>query len=256
MEKMIGIIIQARINSSRLPRKVLKKIEGKTVLEHVIERIKKVQNCSKIILATTDKKQDDILERMAKKLNIPVFRGSEDDVLDRYYQAAKLFKIDPIIRITADCPLIDSRVVERAIDIYLKGNYDYVSNIRPPTFPDGLDVEIFSFKALEKSWKEAGMRSEREHVTSYILKNPRIFKMGNLANNDNISHLRLTLDRNEDILLIRRIYKELYSENPFFGLIDIIKLFKEKPELIKINQHINRNEGYSRSLTEDKIYEK
>ena len=253
---MLGAIIQARMGSTRLPRKVVKKIEGKTVLEHVIERTKRIKNCKKVILAVPNTKENDILERIGKKCNISVFRGSEEDVLDRYYQAAKLFKIDSIVRITADCPLIDPEIAEKVINLYLKGNYDYVSNTYPPTFPDGMDVEIFNFKSLKKAWKEAKLLSEREHVTSHITKNPKIFKIGNLVSEENLSHLRLTLDEKEDLILIRKIYKSLYNKNPFFGLKEIIKLFGKNPELIKINQKIKRNEGYLKSLKKDKKYVK
>jgi len=255
MEKTIGIIIQARVASTRLPQKMIKKIAGKTVLEHVIIRAQKVKNCNQVILATTDKKEDGILEKIAKKLNILVYRGSENDVLDRFYQAAKKFKIDLIIRITADCPLLDPTIVERVIDFYLKGNYDYVSNVRPPTFPDGMDVEVFSFQALEKSWQEAKLPSEREHVTPYIAKNFQLFKIGNITANKDFSHLRLTVDEKKDLTLVIKIYEELYNKNQFFGLNDILKLFDRKPELIKINQSINRNEGLLKSFEDDKKYE-
>jgi len=253
---MIGAIIQARTASTRLPQKVIKKIEGKTVLEQVILRVKKVKGLERIILATTNKREDDILESIAKKLNISVFRGSENDVLDRYYQAAKLFKIDPVIRITADCPLLDPKVVEKVIDFYLKGNYDYVSNVRPPTFPDGLDVEIFSFETLKKIWKKAKLPSEREHVTAYIGNHPEMFRIGNVTAKKDFNYLRLVLDEKEDLILIREIYKKLYDKNRFFGLEDILKLFERKPELIKINQQIKRNGGYLKSLEKDKIHEK
>jgi spore coat polysaccharide biosynthesis protein SpsF (cytidylyltransferase family) len=253
---MLGAIIQARMGSTRLPQKVVKKIEGKTILEHIIERTKRIKNCKKVILAIPDTRENNVLEKIGKKCNISVFRGSEDDVLDRYYQAAKLFKIDSIVRITADCPLIDPEIAEKVINLYFKGNYDYVSNTYSPTFPDGMDVEIFNFVSLEKSWKEAKLKSEREHVTAYIVKNPKIFKIGNFENNEDLSYIRLTLDEKEDLILIRKIYKNLYNRNSFFGLKEILKLLRKKPELIKINQHIKRNEGYLKSLREDKIYEK
>lgn len=241
---MIGTIIQARTMSKRLPKKVIKKIEKKTVLEHVIERVKGVRNCGHIILATTNKKEDNILEKIAEKLNVDVFRGSENNVLDRYYQAAKLFNLDPIVRITADCPLIDINITEEVIKFYNQGSYDYVSNTHPVSYPDGLDVEVFSFKALEKSWKEAKSDFDKEHVVDYMIKNPNIFKMGNVANDEDISSIRLTLDEKEDMVLIKKIYKELYKTNRFFGLKEIMQLFKQKPKLIKINQHISKTKGY------------
>ncbi len=252
MEKITGITIQARMGSTRLPGKVVKKIQGKPVLAHIIERLKKIKGV-KIILATTIKKEDDVLESIAKQLGIETFRGSENDVLDRYYQAAKLFGLKAIVRVTGDCPVIDTNIVEKVIDFYHKNSFDYVSNIHPVSYPDGLDVEMFSFEALEKSWKEGKLTSQREHVVPYILKNPKIFKIGNIINNKDYSSLRLTLDEKEDLILIRKIYKELYDKNSFFGLKEILELFEKKPELVKINQHIGRNEGYQKSLQEDKL---
>ena len=234
---MIGIIIQARNSSTRLPNKVIKKIQGKTVLEHIINRAKKVKNCEKVVLATTNKKNDDILVKIAKKANISVFRGSENDVLDRFYQAAKNFEIDPVVRITADCPLLDPHLAENIINFYKNGSYDYVSNVRPPTFPDGLDVEIFRFAALEKAWLNSKLPQEREHVYPYIFKKPGMFKIGNFVNDKDFSHIRLTLDVKNDLTLIKKIYKKLYSKNPTFGLKEILKLLAQQPDLIKINQN-------------------
>jgi len=255
MEKITGIIIQARMSSTRLPGKMVEKIEGKTVLEHVIERVKKINRDKKIILATTEKKEDDILEEIGRKTGISVYRGSEDDVLDRFYKAAVFFKVDPIVRITADCPLLDPEITEKVIDLFFEGGYDYVSNTNPPTFPDGLDVGVLSFGALEKTWKKAKLKSDREHVVTYIIKNPETFKTGNLRHKKDISHLRLTLDEAKDLELIKKVYKQLYSKNPFFGLGKIMELFENKPDLAEINSSIERNEGYKKSLKEDKIHE-
>jgi len=233
-----GAIIQARMASTRLPGKVIKKIGNKTVLEHVIDRAKRINNCYKIVLATTDKRRDDVLEKIARKLKISVFRGSEEDVLDRYYQAAKFFKIDPVIRITADCPLFDPKIIDRALNLYFSDNYDYVSNVHPPTFPDGFSAEIFKFEALEKSWRQADLSQEREHVHPYLYRKLGTFKIGNLVNKKDFSYIRLTLDEKDDLTLIRMVYKKLYSDNKQFGFKEIIKLFEREPELIKINQHI------------------
>lgn len=238
MEKVIGIIIQARMGSTRLPGKVIKKIEGKPVLAHVIERLKMVKGV-KIILATTNKKEDDILEKITKKCQISVFRGSENDVLDRFYQAAKLFNVDPIVRITADCPLIDPGIVEAVIELYFKNNLDHVCNSHPPTFPDGMDVEALSFKVLEECWQKAKTPEDREHVTTYIFKNQQKFKVANFSSNENFYDVRLALDEKEDFILIKKIYKELYKNNPSFGFKEIMELIKNKPELVKINQKVN-----------------
>ena len=234
---MTGIIIQARTGSTRLPGKVAKKILGKSILEHVIDRAKQVKNSEKVILATTDKSQDDILEKIGKDCLIPVFRGADEDVLDRIYQAAKAFNVDPIVRITSDCPLFDIKIAEKVIDLYFSGAYDYVSNSHPPTFPDGLDVEVFRSLALEKNWKEAKTLEEREHVYPYMFREGK-FRTANLTNDNDLSDMRLTLDEDADFVLIEKIYKLLYSKNRFFGLKEILELFNEKPEMLSINRHI------------------
>ncbi len=185
---MIGIIIQARVGSTRLPKKVLKLILGKTAIEREIERVKKVNLCQKIILAIPDSKKDDILEKVGKQAGVLIYRGLEDDVLDRFYQTAKFFGLKDIVRITGDCPLFDWQICDEVIGFYLQNKYDYVSNVRPPTFPDGIDVEVFSFLVLEKAWQEAKLKSEKEHVVPYIVNHPEIFKIGNLIHANLVYH--------------------------------------------------------------------
>lgn len=249
---MIGIIIQARVGSTRLPKKVLKPILGKPAIEREIERVKKIKLAQKIILAIPKGKNDNVLEKIGKKSKVLVFRGSLDDVLDRYYQAAKVFELNTIVRLTGDCPLIDWQIADEVISFYLQNKFDYVSNVRPPTFPDGMDVEVFSFKALEKSWQLAQLKSEREHITSFIANHPKMFKIGNLVRNGNdLSFLRLTLDEPKDLILIRKVYIALYKKKKDFGLEDILKVFMENPNFVKINQAIKRNEGFLKSLRED-----
>jgi len=251
---MLGIIIQARVGSTRLPAKVLKLILGKTAIERQIERVKRIKTKGKIILAIPENKQDDILEKIGKKAGVLVFRGSENDVLDRFYQAAKKFHLKHIVRLTGDCPLIDWQVCQRLINFYLKNHFDYVSNVRPPTFPDGLDVEVFSFQALEKCWQNAKLKSQREHVTLYIGQNINLFKVANIVRKGkDLSALRFTLDEPRDLIFIRKIYRALYKKKKFFVLDDILKLLKEKPQWLKINQNIKRNEGLLKSLREDNI---
>jgi len=249
---MIGAIIQARVGSSRLPKKVLKSILGVSAIEREIERIKKSTLCQKIILAIPANKSNDTLKKIAKKNGILVFQGSEDDVLSRFYQAAKMFGLKDVVRLTGDCPLFDWGVCDEVISFYLKNKFDYVSNVRPPTFPDGLDVEVFSFRALERAYKDAQLKSEKEHVTLYIANHPEIFKIGNLIRNgDDLSKIRLTLDEKKDLVLIRKVYGALYKKNKNFVLRDMLKLFEKKPELLKINKNIKRNEGSIKSLQED-----
>ncbi|MBI4779667.1 glycosyltransferase family protein [Candidatus Falkowbacteria bacterium] len=250
---MITAIIQARTGSSRLPEKVLKEVCGKTLLEHQILRVKRAKLLDRIIVATTDKPADDPIAEIAKKTGVDIFRGSEADVLDRYYKAAKKYNASEIVRLTGDCPLIDPVIIDLVIDYYLKNKnlYDYASNVRPPTFPDGLDVEVFSMATLEKAWQEAKLPSEREHVTAYIGKNPEIFRLGIVENAKDLSYLRMTIDEPADWELISKIFLDLYPSKPDFDLADILTLFGRQTELLKLNSDITRNHGYLKSLAKD-----
>ena len=182
---------------------------------------------------------------------IPYFRGSEDDVLDRYYQAAKYFRADVIVRITADCPLIDSTVIDKVVRVFQTGKYDYVSNTIQPTYPDGLDTEAFRFDTLEQTWHEASLKSEREHVTPYIWKHPNIFRLFNVKHEQDLSGLRWTVDVPEDLEFARRVFKYL-SVDPRFGMEDVLALLRDHPELNQLNARFKRNQGYEKSLNEDR----
>ena len=233
-------IMQARVGSTRLPRKVLKTICGKTILEHDIDRLRRVKNIDKIIIATTVQDRDIEIVKEADRLGVKYFRGSEDDVLSRYYLAAKANDADIVVRVTSDCPLLDSRVTEMTIS-YLLDNldkYDYVSNTLEPTFPRGLDIEAFTFESIEKAYNAAKLPREREHVTPYIYTNKDKFRLGCFKNKVNYSSLRWTLDTKEDFEFISVIYDRLYKTNPNFNMEDIIKLLDAEPELIKINENI------------------
>lgn len=247
----VEAIIQARMSSTRLPGKVLMDLEGKPVLEHVVERVSACKYINEIIVATTNKKEDDAISKLCKKIGVNIYRGSEEDVLDRFYQAVKSFVPDHIVRITADCPLIDPEVIDSVIKLHLKNNADYSSNTLKETYPDGEDVEVFTFKALEKSWKSAKLRSEREHVTPYIRKNFSLFKLCNLEYRENLSNKRWTLDERRDYEYIKIIYKNLYKKDSCFGMKDILKFIENHPEVEKINRDIMRNEGYMKSLKND-----
>lgn len=249
---MIAIIIQARLAAKRLPGKVLKKINGKPLLEILISRLRYCKTVKNIIIATTENPKDKKIVALAKKLKIPVFWGSENDVLDRYYRAASKFKAKDIVRITGDCPLIDPAIIDKVVSVYKKNkkDIDYVSNVHPPTFPDGMDVEVFSFEALRKSWKKATLRSEREHVTSYIVNHPKIFRTKNVSYKKNFSNLRLTIDNKEDLILAKNLFNIL-KNNKRFGLEDILNIWRTNPNIFFINQHYRRNEGYIKSLETD-----
>lgn len=222
------------------------------MLYHVIRRTQHANLVSEIVLATSNKQEDRILGDIAAATGIRTFFGNSDDVLDRYYQAGKKYGIMNIVRITADCPLIDPHLIDRTIEKFQKGSYDYVSNTIHPTFPEGLSVEVFSFAALERAWKEARLMSEREHVTPYIWKNPRKFKLGELFNDADLSHLRWTVDHRVDLEFVRRVYHRLFNSNPYFSYEDILQLVNHYPHLSSINAGIPRNEGYKKSLLEDK----
>jgi spore coat polysaccharide biosynthesis protein SpsF len=237
----IGVIIQARMGSTRLPGKVMLKIKDKTVLGHVIERVKQSNLINEIIVATTIIEHDNIIEVEALRFNVKVFRGSEEDVLSRYYYAAKEYNLDIIIRITSDCPLIDSKLIDEMIIEYLINEFDMLSNgglnneLR--TFPRGLDVAIFNFNVLEEAFLHAKESYQREHVSPYIYEQKKVFYF---KNNLNLSHYRWTLDTKEDLEFVNKIYSELYKGEHDFYMKEILDLIDKKPEIKYLNYHIDQ----------------
>lgn len=244
-------IIQARVSSSRLPGKVLKLILGKPMLEYQIERINHSKNIDKLIVATSDGNEDDGIEELCNRIGIFCFRGSLDNVLDRFYSAAEEFKPEHVVRLTGDCPLADPDLIDKLIDFYRKENCDYASNCNPPTLPDGLDAEIFSFDALKTAWQNAKFSSELEHVTPYIRNHPECFTLSSWLNPEDLSHLRWTVDESADFDLVKSIYEQLYSNNTIFKTKDILRHLESNSELSKINDDITRNEGFAQSLRND-----
>lgn len=250
---MLGCIIQARMGSTRLPGKVMKNLDGfHPSIYFTIEQLKSCKLIDKIIVATTTNSEDDIIEDFVKNHGIDVFRGSSDDVLSRYYFCAKNFSLQTILRVTADCPLIDPDIVDSGISIYNKGDYDYVTNTDPRTYPDGNETEIFSMSALTLAYKKAVLPSEREHVTPYFRNNRRDFKIKNFSYNENLSNLRWTLDHIEDLELIKKILSHNLPRP--IHIFEILKLFKENPNLKYINSMYHPNEGYEKSLMDDKKF--
>jgi glutamate-1-semialdehyde 2,1-aminomutase len=243
LKKEVLAIIQARYNSIRFPGKVLKKINNKTILEILIRRLSRSKHISKIIVACSKNNDDKKIVNICDKLGVDHFLGSEKDVLDRFYNAAKKYKASNIVRITADCPFIDPEIVDEVINNFFIKKVDYASNINPSTFPDGLDVEVFKFSALKEAFKKSKKLLEREHVTPFIRINSK-FKKFNLVNFTDYSSIRLTLDEKEDFIVIEKIIKN-FNKNLYFNLSDILALYNKNNKIFLANSHIASNEGYN-----------
>lgn len=235
---MIGCIIQARMGSSRLPGKVLMDLEDKkTVLLFTVEQLRHCKYIEKIVIATTKLREDNKIANFARKIKISYFRGNSKNVLDRYYNCAKKFRFSTIVRITADCPLIDPQIVDRVIQKFKEDSFDYVSNVINRTFPYGTEVEVFSFQALENAWANATLPYEREHVTPFFYKQKGMFRTTNIEYVKNISHLRYTVDYINDLELVRMIVSNI--KNRPILLKNILDLFTKKSELTQINKRNN-----------------
>jgi spore coat polysaccharide biosynthesis protein SpsF (cytidylyltransferase family)/predicted dehydrogenase len=249
---LITAIIQARMSSTRLPGKVLLNIQGKPLLGHVIYRIKASRLINQIVIATSSNEKDRAIINFAQQCGIPYYVGSEDDVLDRFYQTARSFGADVIVRITSDDPFIDPEVIDRVVTFYLnhQDSLDYASNWIKPTYPEGLDVEVFSFAALEKAWLEAKKPSEREHVTPYIWNHPELFRLSNIENEEDLSNLRWTVDIEADLRFTREIYARLYHGQVFL-MKDVLALLSREPELNLINSGVAKRAGYLKSLEQE-----
>ena len=254
MESKVTAIIQARMASTRLPCKVMKEVLGRPLLSYLVERVRFCKDIKDIILATTLNPEDDPIATLGSNRGVKVFRGSENNVLERFHEAATMFNVKNIMRITADCPLIDPELLDILIEYYFAANYDYVSNCANPTLPDGLDAEVFTFETLDYAYKHAFLPLEIEHVTPYIRSHPELFKIGNWTHYNDFSRLRWTVDEPEDLEFVRQVIEALYPVKKDFRTEDILCLLDQRPELIQINDHIGRNEGFLKSLEEDKKY--
>lgn len=239
----IVTVIQSRMGSTRLSGKAMIEICGKSSLQHVLDRLKPSKLIQDIYLATTVNPDNDILESWAEKNGIKCFRGSETDVLNSYYQIAKKENADAVIRITGDCPLIDCAIVDEVIKLFKSGSFDCVTNTIPPTFPDGLDVEIFSFRAIEEAWKNTQTDFEREHINVYIYQNPGLFKIEKYSNPVDLSRYRWTLDTDEDLEFLKRLITACDKKN-YCHLNDILAVLEEHPDWENINNKHQRNQGY------------
>lgn len=231
MKKKFDILIQARLTSRRLPNKVIKKIGNRTALKMLLDRLKKIKFINNTVIILPNNKKNNFLNNYVKKLGYKTFRGSENNVLDRYYKASKKFKSTNIIRVTSDCPFLDFEILNKMIKIFTTLDFDYMSNINPRTFPKGLDIEIFTFKTLKKTWLLAKTKYDKEHVTPHMVRNKNILHY-NFKNNVNYSNLRITLDTAKDLKILNNIYRKLTKIRNFV-LKDIIKLYKKSPKIFR-----------------------
>ena len=238
----VCLIIQARMNSQRLPGKVLREILGKPLLGYELERLKKVRLADGLLVATSVNAADDAIAEYCKKRSVSCFRGSEEDVLARFYEAAKQASAETVVRVCGDSPLVDPELVDRTIERYLKdrGELDYVSNVLKRTFPRGLDCEVFSFKALEEATREATLKSEREHVTPFIYNRPQRYRLAGVEGDRDLSGYRWTVDTEEDFELIQKILSQVSPENPAFGMLDVLRLYEKNPGWKQINEHVQQ----------------
>jgi spore coat polysaccharide biosynthesis protein SpsF len=243
------------MGSTRLPGKVLMPLAGKPLILRMYERVAFAKYACEIVVAITEEENDNQLIKICQQNNIKVFRGHSLDLLDRHYKAAKKYYAEAVIKIPSDCPLIDPEIIDKVIQYYISNSdkFDFVSNLHPPTYPDGNDVELMSFKVLENAWLNAKKDFEREHTTPYIWENPDKFRIGNVVWETGLDYSmthRFTIDYKEDYEFIKRVYDELYEDNNRFGLKDILVLLEKKPEIKKLNEMYAGVNWYRNHLNE------
>lgn len=230
-------IVQARMGSGRLPGKVLMDLGGETILGRVVRRLKRSREIDEIVVATTQQAADDEIVAACEGLEVPCFRGSELDVLDRYYQAAHAFLGDTIVRVTSDCPLIDPTLADETIRVFREQRADYASNVSPRTYPRGLDTEVFTVAALDRAWREAREPYERSHVGPYMSGHPEIFRLASLSGSVDCSSYRWTVDTSQDLELLRAIYSR-YDGRDDFSWQEVLRLMEREPELAELNSQV------------------
>lgn len=232
-------IVQARMGSTRLPGKVLKDIEGETMLARVAQRLRRAELINELLVATTDGRADDAIVAECRRCSVPVSRGDEKDVLDRYFRAAQLAKADVVVRITSDCPLIDPEITDKTIAAFLAEKPDYAANTLVRTYPRGLDTEVMTFDALGRAWREARKPYERTHVTPYIYEHSSEFKLLSVTEENDYSSHRWTVDTPEDLEFVRAIYARL-KENAMFQWRDVLALIDREPQLVELNRLVTQ----------------
>jgi spore coat polysaccharide biosynthesis protein SpsF len=247
MTHKVIAVLQARTTSTRFPGKVLRPLLGQPMILRQIERLKRSARIETIIVATSTEASDDALADVCGGAHIACHRGSLNDVLDRVYGAAEKYAPTHVVRLTGDCPLADWTVIDRVVDMALGSGVDYGCNTQPPTFPDGLDVEVCTFTGLTRAWREADKAWQREHVMPFFYDVPGRFKVANLTHTEDLSALRWTVDEPADLAFVTAIYEGLYSANPVFKMSDILNFIRQQPELTGLNAQFQRNEGFRRA---------
>lgn len=240
---MILTILQARMSSARLPGKVMLPLVGAPMLERQIERLGRAVRVDRPVVATSDRPEDNCIAELAERIGVESHRGSLENVLDRFYKAAAPYRPQWVVRVTGDCPLIDWEVIDRCIAFAIDGGFDYASNTLRPTWPDGLDVEVCTFDALETAWREAASPLEQEHVMPFITRRPERFRLGSLEQEEDLSTMRWTVDEPADYVFVSRVYERLYPANPAFTTADICTLLVDEPDLAALNAGLERNAG-------------
>lgn len=240
MQDKVVIVIQARMGSSRLPGKVMLPILGQSLLARMIERLHMVKHSVTLIVATSENPEDDIIAQEAETLDVACYRGSENNLLDRHYQAAQLLDATGVLKIPSDCPLIDPAAIDAALEYFFAAGsrFDYISNLHPATWPDGNDVEIMTIQCLARAHQQASRQLELEHTTPYIWENPGLFNIGNISWETGLDYSmshRFTIDYREDYEFIRAVFEELYPSKPEFSCADILNLLDERPDIMAIN---------------------
>jgi len=252
------VIVQARLGSTRFPKKVISTLGDSTIIDILIEQIKKADAVDKVVIATTQEPLDDLLVDYCLKKKYDVYRGSALDLLDRHYQCAKEFNPRSISKIPSDVPFVDPEIINKVIKSFFESDLDYVSNLHPPTFPDGLDVETFSFDALEKAWKNANKDYEREHTTPYIWDNPKDFKIGSITSDqekDYFMNYRWTIDYEEDLEFIRSVYNGFIKNNPNYNWLELVEFLDYNPSIASINSKYNGMNWYGKYINELKTFD-
>lgn len=240
MTSPVGVlcVLQARMSSTRLPGKVLRPILGRPMLEMQIERIRRAKKIGRLVVATSMESSDQPIAGLCKSLDVDCYQGSLGDVLDRYYQAARAYRPQHVMRLTGDCPLTDPALLDALVDLHLEGAYDYSANVHERTYPDGLDAEIFRFQLLEEAWTLAKTSFEREHVTPYMYRTGPAFNRGALKDTVDRANLRWTVDHPEDLEFVSRIFEALYPRDPAFDTAAVHAFLESHPDIQKINAHL------------------